>query len=376
MATKRARGSGRVFKRGNRYWIAYYARRDGKSVQLREPGGDTERQATDLLIERLASTKTGRFVGREHERLTVRETLDAYVADLGNRRSKSLYKISAHLKPVRAALGDIRVLGLTVAAVNRYIADRRAEHLADGTIGQELVFLRCALKLAQRQGRIPVAPYVPGAGQGGVRKIAPGVDVFDRIHAALAPDYRDPAEFAWLTGWRYGEITALRWEHVHLRDGEIRLPESKNGHGRVIALTGRLRDLIEARWQARRLHCPWVFHHRDGRPITYALREHWYAAVGQAGFAPVTVTAGSRTRRLAAYRLHDLRRSALRNLRRAGVSETVAMSISGHTNHQVFRRYDIVASSDQVIALGAAEAYRAQERAAGNVVAMRARDTQ
>src|SRR5882672_3826410 len=149
----RPRGSGRVFKRGTRYWIAYY---DSHGVEQRESVGTkldpdgrhvpkSARDAQDLLHIRLAEVHQGTGHGRAARRRTVKEVLDEYKTDLEARAKKSVDKIVSHLKPVRAALDGERVLELTVDKLNTYIAQRRAMHAAPGTITQEMIYLRAAL---------------------------------------------------------------------------------------------------------------------------------------------------------------------------------------------------------------------------------------
>jgi integrase len=160
----------------------------------------------------------------------------------------------------------------------------------------------------------------------------------EAVVAALPAYLRDFTRFAYLTGWRKGEIISLKWTDVDRDAGTIRLrPEAaKTGRGRTVVLEGDLAELIHRRWEGRLLEkdgnvrvAALVFH-RDGEPVG-DFRRAWATACQAAG----------------ADRLfHDLRRTAARNMVRAGVPERVAMAVTGHLTRSMFDRYNIVSEDD------------------------------
>jgi integrase len=160
-------------------------------------------------------------------------------------------------------------------------------------------------------------------------------DEFEALVVHLPPYLQDLARFGYLTGWRKGEITSLTWADVDYRGRVIRLrPEaSKSGQGRLLGLEGELWQLIERRWAARHMGerlIPWMFHRNGVRIGNF--RKAWGSACKRAGMAGKL--------------FHDLRRTAVRNMVRAGVRERVAMAISGHRTRSVFDRYNIVSDAD------------------------------
>src|SRR5262249_46338976 len=108
---------------------------------------------------------------------------------------------------------------------------------------------------------------------------------------------------------------------------------TKNKKGRNIELPQVLQEILAFQWQGHSAHypaCPYVFH-RDGQRIK-DLRGYWERACQEAG--------------LRGRIPHDFRRTAVRNLVRAGVPERVAMMVTGHATRDVFDRYNIASAGD------------------------------
>jgi integrase len=335
--------------------IAYYGpRQNGRWGEIRESAHTEDPEKARRLLDRrlreVANHREGirSFQGPAQERLIVSELLDALERDYRTREIKGLRQALGHFRPVRRFFGHEQAVAVTSDRIRQYLEKRRGEGRSNATINRETEVLRRAYTLAADERRL-AKQFIPKIARlsekGNVRQ-----DFFERHELeALLPHLPDPLDdmtrFAAICGGRLGEILELRWEWVDRAGREIRLPDSKNGQGRVLPLDEEDWRLIEKRWAARvvrtaagtELVSSHVFH-RAGKALHRTTFEHQWRRACDAAKLPGKL-------------FHDLRRTAARDMMRAGAPESFVMQITGHRTTSMFRRYNIVTSTDMREAL-------------------------
>jgi integrase len=111
--------------------------------------------------------------------------------------------------------------------------------------------------------------------------------------------------------------------------GSLYSGETKNGDGRIVALTEECGLLLTELRKGKQAE-DFLFT-RNGDPVK-DFRGTWDALTKAAGLPGLL--------------LHDFRRSAVRNMIRRGLPQKTAREISGHKTDAVFSRYNIVSEAD------------------------------
>ena len=331
---------GCIYKRGKTYWIKYS--RDGRGYY--ESSGSTKHEdAKRLLRLREGDIEKGVPVTPKIGRLR----FDEAATDMENeyringRKSQADLerRLRLHLRPY---FGGRRLAQVTTATVRRYTGERLKAGAAAALVNRELAILKRMFSLAVQGDKLLHRPHIPMLQEQNVRSGFFEPEEYAAVVGALKEPLRAVVTFAYLTGWRIrSEILPLEWRQVDFDAGTVRLDvgSTKNREGREFPFDAypELRQLLEQlRAETRTVEqeqgriVPWVFH-RNGRPVR-SLYGAWRKACEAAG-CPGRIP-------------HDFRRTAVRNLVRAGVPERVAMMLTGHKTRSVFERYNIVSSSD------------------------------
>jgi integrase len=216
-----------------------------------------------------------------------------------------------------------------------YILHRKRQKVGNAVINRELALLRRMFNVGYQStppkvDRVPVFPErLPENVRQGFATDAQYATLqekckYDWLRAALATAY--------FMGFRKAELLNLLVRQVDFKEGTISLYRgaTKNGEPRKVFMPDDVKALL-SECCAGKGPDDFLFTWKGNRQVL-DFRQAW---------SDLTTAAG-----VPGLRFHDLRRSAIRGMIRAGVAERVAMQISGHRTPSVFGRYDITDETD------------------------------
>jgi len=326
------------------WWISYsvHGRRHKENAR-----STNRADAVRLLKQRIGEAAAGKAVGLQIERTTLDDLLSMVEADYVANGRRSLDRVQDAAKHLREHYsGERKAREITSDTITRYQGRRLEDGVRPSTVNYEMAVLRRGFRLAAKAGKVAARPEFDMLSVNNAR-----IGFFEpeqyRAVANHLPEYLKPvATAAYITGWRTrSELLTRQWRHVDFAGGWLRLDpgEGKTRQPRAFPFTAELRAVLEA--QRERVHeieratgqiIPWVFVHplncgrcAGGSPIK-DFRGAWMKACRAAGVPDRLV--------------HDFRRTAVRNLERAGVPRSAAMAMTGHKTEAVYRRYAIVDS--------------------------------
>ncbi|HEX6822280.1 MAG TPA: tyrosine-type recombinase/integrase [Candidatus Sulfotelmatobacter sp.] len=396
----RARGTGSLFRRAGCFtWtMQYYV--DGR--RIREKCETTDYAvAQRMLTRKLYQISQGELVDRERRPARVEELwlamVNRYKADGRQRTVRDLGTplINVPGQPVPEKhppqgrwthigpeFGQMQARRITTAMVTAYQQKRREQGARPASINREVGALKHCLKLATQETppRLTVVPHMPKLKENNTRTGFVELDSYMRLYAAaeFSGEAWLPAflEVAFTYGWRHGELLGLRLRNVDLKRGTLRLEPgtTKNGQGRQVAMTQRVRNLLTACCCGKRPE-QFVFTRANGQPVR-DFRWTWRLLCVQCGLGTLTCcdcgvnstelgkckACKSRKRfKYSGLIIHDFRRSAAKAWREAGTPESVIMKMAGWETDSMFRRYAIVGERDREQAVQQLEAARAAQ---------------
>jgi integrase len=280
-------------------------------------------------------------------RILVNELLDDLKDEYRTNGRKTIGDLEGRCKNhIGPFFGRMRASSLTTANVRAFILIRQKAGASNAEINRELAALKRAYSLALIGGKLLHKPYIPMVEENNVRQGFFERDQFEAVRRHLPESIQPVITFAYLTGWRnYSEVLNLQWHQVDMGEGVVRLNpgETKNDDGREFpfGIIDELRQLFEARRsttdELQRRHgsiIPWVFYRetQGGVAPIRDFRKAWQKACIAAGVPGKLV--------------HDFRRSAVRNLEKAGVPRSTATKLTGHKTESVYLRYAIVSKKE------------------------------
>lgn len=331
---------GMIYKRGAVFWIKYY--KQGKAYRETSKS-NKESKARQLLKRREGEILQGKIPGIVFEKIRFNELVEDFLSNYRVNEKKSLSRAERSIKRLKETFDGMKVVNISTPLINRYIETRIDQGAAHATINRELAALKRVLNLGARQTppKVDRVPYIPMLKENNTRKGFFEHGDFLALRKNLPDFLKGFVTFGYKTGWRFSEIACLKWNQIDFGQRTARLEsgETKNNDGRSIYLDDELQEILRSLWEARKggeKISPYVFLNESGKDRIKDIRGAWKTACDKTEI-------GQRL-------FHDFRRTAVRNMIRAGIPERVVMMISGHKTRSVFDRYNIVSDTDLKLA--------------------------
>jgi len=277
------------------------------------------------------------------ETITLKGLIEEVERDYKLSGKKSADRIKFGKKHLIKNLGEnTPIEEITEQSIENYKHTRKGEKAANGTLNRELALLRRGFNLLRMQKRISQGPRISLLAENNVRQGFIEVWEYREILKHL-PEYLRPLiTFLYKTGWRKSEALNMTWNMVDFNRRQVRLPAgyTKNNKPRIFPFDDELEGTFKRLWNEKKQGKAGIAHvflnqNKTGPIVDF--RGSWDSACDNAKIG----------KRL----IHDMRRSAVRNMVESSVSEKVAMELSGHLTRTVFKNYHIVSTDDLVKAV-------------------------
>lgn len=342
-----SRGEGSLYLRGTTWW---YKAPDGK---CQSTGKRIKAEAIDWKLDFAAARRTQDGKPTVRRGIVCNEILDDYIAYLKLKGRKDIKTVEQRMNAnIRTVFGTRKPDSLQTTDFTKHRAEREKD-VSPTTVNRELSYFRAALKHGMKRQtppKVTSVPYIPMADESGnIRTGFLDVAGYRKVLAELPPSIKPLFVCAYHVSSRKGELSNILWSQIDFDENVIILEhaDTKNKTGRYLPIYGEMGDWLRKQQQVAKHFpdCPWVF--------------FWYAEDCALGHGGVRVQPGShivdfRASWTAAVKraeheellFHDLRRSATRNMRKAGIDKDLRMKISGQKTDSMERRYNIVDIED------------------------------
>ncbi len=327
---------------GSRFWwMSFYCPdENGKAVKIQRSTKETSKRKARKVRE--ATTGAIANGARHHvEKVLFADLEHGLLSNYRMKGNRSTDRALRALSHLREAFGGLKATQITAKAIDTYLLDR-TETASLATVYYELAILKRAFKLGAKRGDIATVPTFPEMGKVNNVRDRFFTDADVALLQVELPEYlRGLAQFAYFTSWRKDEMLGLTWDRVDFDEGllwlEGRMTKAKESrifpfksYPALLAVLKAQREYSEL-WEDRTGKIVTHVFNNQGKPIKDYYGA-WRSACRRAG--------------LEGRWMHDNRRSAVRNMDRAGIPRDIAKKLSGHKTDSMYSRYNIVNERD------------------------------